>query len=68
MQQELVNPYQFLHHVASVIIFQVKTYTNSIFCWFCGLEINFNSEKWQTNFMSGNDKKFCRLSADSGNS
>ena len=64
MQQELVSLYQFLHHVTSVVIIQVKSCTDSIFCCFCELEINLN-EKQQTSLMSANDKKFCQLSADS---
>ena len=45
MQQEVLNIYQFLYHVKSVVICQVKSWPDPVFCWFCGLEISFNSVK-----------------------
>ena len=34
MQQELVNLYQFLYHVTPVVIFQVKSWPDTVFCLF----------------------------------
>ena len=33
MQQKLVNIYQFLYHVTLVVAFQVKSWSDWIFCW-----------------------------------
>ena len=45
MQQELTNFYQFLYHVTPVVIFQVKSWPDPVFCWFCRLETSSNFVK-----------------------
>ena len=44
-EEELVNLYQFLYHVTPVVVFQMKSWSDPVFCWFCRLEISFNSIK-----------------------
>ena len=39
MQQELVSLYQFLYHVTPVVIFPVKSWSNSTFCCFVHWEL-----------------------------
>ena len=39
MQQELVNFYQFLYHVTPVVIFQVKSWSESTFYCFVDWEL-----------------------------
>ena len=68
MQQEYGNLYQFLYHVTLVVIFQVNSSPDSIFCWFCRLEISFNSSKKWSNLLSANNAKFSQLSADPADS
>ena len=48
IQEDITNLSQFWYHMTLVLIFQVRSWTDSIVCCFCGLEINFNSENWQT--------------------
>ena len=68
MQQELAILYQFLYHVTSVFIFQVKSWSDSTFCSFVHWELVLTLLKKQFSFLSGNYKKFSQLSADSADS
>ena len=62
MQQELVNFYQFLYHVTPVVIFQVKSWSESTFYCFVHWELVSTLLKDNPAFYPGTIQNFFNLS------